>query len=188
MSLPSWHPKSPHPWLSLGAPSPADAHDARACGAHHEVTAAGGSSIIEFAGAASRRQKPAPTPHGTRPRFAAIHQLISSFASVPATPQGRASRDPRGAAKEGRRLVPASLLKGFAFTASPSSGGPRPRPQKGPAALPDLKSLRLKPPTPQELEARTSGSPTCRRVRGGFSVPPLLAGRRRMSQAWTLEV
>ena len=25
-------------------------------------------------------------------------------------------RDPRGAAKEGRRLVPASLLKGFAFT------------------------------------------------------------------------
>ena len=44
------------PWASLGAPSPADAHDARACGAHHEVTAAGGSSIIEFAGAAPRRR------------------------------------------------------------------------------------------------------------------------------------
>ena len=43
------------PWASLGAPSPADAHDARACGAHHEVTAAGGSSIIEFAGAALAR-------------------------------------------------------------------------------------------------------------------------------------
>ena len=45
------------PWASLGAPSPADAHDARACGAHHEVTVAGGSSIIEFAGAAPRRPK-----------------------------------------------------------------------------------------------------------------------------------
>ena len=30
-------------------------------------------------------QKPAPTPHGTRARFAAIHRLISSFRSVPAT-------------------------------------------------------------------------------------------------------
>ena len=28
--------------------------------------------------------------------------------------------------------------KGFAFTASPSSGGPKPRPQKGHTALPDL--------------------------------------------------
>ena len=48
------------PWASLGAPSPADAHDARACGAHHEVTVAGGSSIIEFAGAAPRRPKTCP--------------------------------------------------------------------------------------------------------------------------------
>ena len=48
------------PWASLGAPSPADAHDARACGAHHEVTAAGGSSIIEFAGAAPHRPKTCP--------------------------------------------------------------------------------------------------------------------------------
>ena len=46
-------------------------------------------------------------------------------------------RDPRDAAEEGRRQSRASH-KGFAFTASPSSGGPRPRPQKGPAALPDL--------------------------------------------------
>ena len=59
-SLPSWPHKSPHLWASLGAPSPADAHDARACGAHHEVTAAGGSSIIEFAGAAPRRPKTCP--------------------------------------------------------------------------------------------------------------------------------
>ena len=53
-------PKSPHPWASLGAPSPTDAHDARACGAHqhHEVTAAGGSSIIEFAGAAPPKNLP----------------------------------------------------------------------------------------------------------------------------------
>ena len=56
-------------------PSPADAHDASACGAHHEVTAAGGSSIIEFAGAAPRRPKTCPNAT----RNARIHQLISSF-------------------------------------------------------------------------------------------------------------
>ena len=33
---------------------------APACGAHHEVTAAGGSSIIEFAAAAPRRPKICP--------------------------------------------------------------------------------------------------------------------------------
>ena len=49
----SWKPRA-----SLGAPSPADAHDARACGAHHEVTAAGGSSSIEFAGAAPSKNLP----------------------------------------------------------------------------------------------------------------------------------
>ena len=32
-------------------------------------------------------QKPAPTPHGMRARFAAIHQLISSFRVVPTTPR-----------------------------------------------------------------------------------------------------
>ena len=48
------------PWASPGAPSPADAHDAHACCAHHEVTAAGGSSIVEFAGAAPRRPKTCP--------------------------------------------------------------------------------------------------------------------------------
>ena len=85
-------------------------------------------------------QKPAPTPHGMRARFAAIHQLISSFR----VRAGRGAhhehqRDPRDAAEEGRRQSRASH-KGFAFTASPSSGGPRPRPQKGPAALPDLRA------------------------------------------------
>ena len=54
------HLGPPNSKASLGAPSPADAHDARACGAHHEVTAAGGSSIIEFAGAAPRRPKTCP--------------------------------------------------------------------------------------------------------------------------------
>ena len=48
------------PWASPGAPSPADAHDAHACCAHHEVTAAGRSSIVEFAGAAPRRPKTCP--------------------------------------------------------------------------------------------------------------------------------
>ena len=56
------------PWARMGVPSPADAHDARACGAHHEVTAAGGSSIIEFAGAAPRRPKNMPQRHTERVR------------------------------------------------------------------------------------------------------------------------
>ena len=84
-------------------------------------------------------QKPAPMPHGTRARFAAIHQLISSFRVRVGDPaRARITRrDPRDAAEEGRRQWRV-FHKGFAFTASPSPGGPRPRPQKGPAALPDL--------------------------------------------------
>ena len=132
-------PKARHPWASLGAPSPADAHDAHACGAHHEVTAAGGSSIIEFAGAAPRRPKTCPNAtRNARARFAAIHQLISSFrVRARRGAHHEHQRDSRDAAEEGRQQSRASH-KGFAFTASPSSGGPRPRPQKGPAALPDL--------------------------------------------------
>ena len=135
-------PKSPHPWASLGAPSPADAHDARACGAHHEVTAAGGSSIIEFGGAAPRRPKTCPNATRNARAFRSHSPADFEFPRPCRRPRRGAhhehQRDPRGAAKEGRRLVPASLLKGFAFTASPSSGGPRPRSQKGHAALPDL--------------------------------------------------
>ena len=128
-------PPCPHPWASLGAPSPADAHDARACGAHHEVTApraeAASSNLLALHRAANatrnarafRSHSPADFEFPRPCRRGAHHEH---------------QRDPRGAAKEGRRLVPASLLKGFAFTASPSSGGPRPRPQKGHAALPDL--------------------------------------------------
>ena len=129
------------PWASLGAPSPADAHDARACGAHHEVTAAGGSSIIEFAGAAPRRPK--TCPNATRnacafrshspanfefPRRAGdpARARITSISGTPATQRSRVG---------GNGGV---FHKGFAFTASPSSGGPKPRPQKGHAALPDL--------------------------------------------------
>ena len=88
-------------------------------------------------------QKPTPTPHGTRARFAAIHQLISSFRVRAGDPAGARitsiSRTPRDAAEEGRRQWRA-CLKGFAFTASPSSGGPRPQQQKGPAALSDLRA------------------------------------------------
>ena len=120
------------PWASPGAPR------ARACCARHEVTAAGGSSIIEFAGDAPRRPKHAPTPHGTRARFAAIHQLISSFRVRASDPAGARITSISGTpAKEGRRQW-CVFHKGFAFTASPSPGGPRPRPQKGPTALPDF--------------------------------------------------
>ena len=89
-------------------------------------------------------QKPAPTPHGTRARFAAIHQLISSFRVRAGDPAGTRITSISGTLatrrrREGRRQSRASH-KGFAFTASPSSGGPRPRPQKGPAALPDLRA------------------------------------------------
>ena len=91
-------------------------------------------------------QKPAPTPHGTRARAFRSHSPADFEFPRPCRRPRRGAhhehqRDPRGAAKEGRRLVPASLLKGFAFTASPSSGGPRPRPQKGHAALPDFQPL-----------------------------------------------
>ena len=84
-------------WARMGAPSPADAHDARACGACHEVTAAGGSNIIEFAGNASqnacafRSHSPAnfefPRPR-QQPRKSADYEH---------------QRDPRDAAEEGRR-------------------------------------------------------------------------------------
>ena len=90
-------------------------------------------------------QKLAPTPHGTRARFAAIHKLISSFRVRGAHHEHQ--RDPRDAAEEGRRQWRA-FLKGFAFTPSPSSRGPRPRPQKGPAALPGQGLTRL-PQTPK---------------------------------------
>ena len=86
-------------------------------------------------------QKHAPTPHGTCARFAAYSPANFEFPRPCQRPRRGAhhehQRDPRDAAKEGRRQWRASL-KGFAFTASRSSGGPRPRPQKGPAALPDL--------------------------------------------------
>ena len=129
------------PWASLGAPSPADAHDACACGAHHEVTAAGGSSIIEFAGAAPRRPKTCPNATRNACAFRSHSPANFEFPRPCRRPRRGAhhehQRDPRDAAEEGRRQWRASL-KGFAFTASPSSGGPRPRPQKGPAALPDF--------------------------------------------------
>ena len=38
------------PWASLGAPSPADAHDARACGVHHERPCGGGGGAVRAVG------------------------------------------------------------------------------------------------------------------------------------------
>ena len=63
--LPSWPPKSPHAWASLGVPSPADAHDARACGAHHEVTAAG-ARIMSISGARRTQTSPGMRAWGAK--------------------------------------------------------------------------------------------------------------------------
>ena len=99
-------------------------------------------------------QKLAPTPHGTRARFAAIHQLISSFlragdragaritsiSGTPATQRrrvGGVGRPPLKASPLGLRQAP-----------------PRPRPQKGPAALPDL----WLPPVPSTPKKTSSGA------------------------------
>ena len=84
------------PWASLGAPSPADAHDARACGAHHEVTAAGGSRLHRT------DQKPAPTRNACAfrshspanfefPRRAGdpARARITSISGTPATQRSR---------------------------------------------------------------------------------------------------
>ena len=127
------------PWASLGAPSPADAHDARAA-----VRIMKSRSRAEAASSnllALRRavQKPAPTPHGTCARFAAIHRLISSFRVGAGDPAGARITSISGTPATRLRRVGGNRasLKGFAFTASPSSGGPR-LPQKGAAALPDL--------------------------------------------------
>ena len=70
-------------------------------------------------------QKPAPTPHGSA-RFAAIHRLISSFRVRAGDPDHEHQRDPREITEEGRRRRWRASLKGFAFRASPSSGGPPP--------------------------------------------------------------
>ena len=95
------------PWASLGAPSPADAHDARACGAHHEVTAAGGSSIIEFAGAAPRRPKTCPNATRNACAFRSHSPANFEFPRPCRRPckgeHHEHQRDPRDAAEEGRR-------------------------------------------------------------------------------------
>ena len=94
------------PWASLGAPSPADAHDARACCAHHEVTAAGGSSIIEFAGAAPPRPKTCPNATRNACAFRSHSPANFEFPRPCQRPCRGAhhehQRDPRDAAKEGR--------------------------------------------------------------------------------------
>ena len=92
------------PWASLGAPSPADAHDARACGAHHEVTAAGGNSIIEFAGTAPRRAKTYPNAKRNACAFRSHLPANFEFPHPCRRPRRGAhhehQRDPRDAAEE----------------------------------------------------------------------------------------
>ena len=64
-------------------------------------------------------QKPAPTPHGTRARFAAIHQLISNFRVRVGDPAGARITSISGTPATRRRRVGGNgwpPLKGFAFT------------------------------------------------------------------------
>ena len=78
-------------------------------------------------------QKPAPTPHETRAHFAAIHQLISSFRVRAGDPAGARITSISGTLATRRRRVGGNgvfFIKAFAFTASPSPGGPRPHPGK----------------------------------------------------------
>ena len=106
-------PKARIPGLVWERRAPADAHDARACGAHHEVTAAGGSSIIEFAGAAPRRPKTCPNATRNARAFRSHSPADFEFPRPCRRPRKGAhhehQRDPRDAAEEGRRLLPASL-------------------------------------------------------------------------------
>ena len=121
------------PWASLGAPSPADAHDARACGAHHEVTAAGGSSIIEFAGAAPRRPKTCPNAtrnacafrsHSPanfefpRPCRDPARARITSISGTPATQRRRVG----GNGVFFIKASPLRLRQALAATAAPTEG------------------------------------------------------------------
>ena len=56
-------------------------------------------------------QKPAPTPHGTRARFAAIHQLISSFCVRAGDPAGARITSISGTPATRRRRVGGSRLR-----------------------------------------------------------------------------
>ena len=99
----------------------------------------GGSSIIESAAAAPRRPKTCPNATRKACGFRSHSPANFEFPRPCRRPRKGAhhehQRDPRDAA-EGRRQSRV-FHKGFAFTSSPSPGGPRPHPQKGPAALPD---------------------------------------------------
>ena len=73
-------------------------------------------------------QKPAPTPHKTRAHIAAIHQLISSFRVRAGDPARARITSISGTLTTRRRRVGGFCplpFKGFAFMASPSSGGHR---------------------------------------------------------------
>ena len=128
-------PKSPHPWASLRAPSPPlmlmmRAPAVRIMRSRPRAEAAS-SNLLALHRAA---QKPAPTPHKTRAHFAAIHQLISSFRVRAGDPARARITSISGTLATRRRRVVRGFcrppFKGFAYMASPSSGGPKPRPQK----------------------------------------------------------
>ena len=107
------------PWASPGAPSPADAHDARARARAVRImrsrsrAEAASSNLLALHRAV---QKPAPTTHGTRARFAAIHRLISSFRVRAGDPAGARITSISGTPATQRRRR--ASLKGFAFRAS----------------------------------------------------------------------
>ena len=125
-----------------------------------------GSSIIEFAGAAPRRPKTCPDATRNARTFRSHSPANFEFPRPCRRPRRGAhhehQRDPRDAAEEGRRQWRASL-KGFAFTASPSSGGPRPRPQKGPAA-----DFRVIPVPAQSLQILAANASRSRSARTDF--------------------
>ena len=91
-------------------------------------------------------QKHAPTPHGTRARFAAIHQLISSFRVRASDPAGARITSISGTTATRRRRVGSN--EGFAFTAlrlrqAPAAHGRAHR--RGPLRCPNAKQKATTP-------------------------------------------
>ena len=95
------------------------------------ITAGGGSSINEFAGAAPRRPK--TCPNATQNARAFRSHSPADFVRAGDPARARITSISGTLATRRRRVggFCPPPFKGFAFMASPSSGGPKPRPQKG---------------------------------------------------------
>ena len=131
-------PKARIPGLVWERRAPADAHDARACGAHHEVTAAGRSSIIEFAGAAPRRPKTCPNATRNARAFRSHSPADFEFPRSCRRPRRGASRASAGPSR--RSAASARLpLKASPLWLRPALG-PKAAATEGHAALPDLRA------------------------------------------------